>query len=386
VLIFMLHCGINMIASAQVDSGAFCALRPERMPMRNLGDTVARLAARQQMPSFGHAPETLATLSGFGSNPGGLGARLFVPDTLTDSAPLVVVLHGCTQTAADYDQGAGWTALAAAEGFAVLFPEQKRNNNPNLCFNWFQPEDVRRGAGEVESIRQMIAAMIASYKLDKQRVFITGLSAGGAMALAMLAAHPEMFAAGAIIAGVPFGAAGTVPEAFDRMRGQGLPKPAALAAQIEAASPHAEPQSRKWPRLSVWQGSADQTVDPANAEAIIASWARLSGLPLAPDQRERINGQQRRVWRDPRGDEVLEAWSIAGMGHGTPVAGSGAEALGTPGPFMLEAGLSSTRRIAAFWGIAPEVAAGAESVAAPGPFSGAAAVIDQALRQAGLLR
>jgi poly(hydroxyalkanoate) depolymerase family esterase len=335
------------------------------------------------MPSFGHAPETLATLTGFGSNPGGLGARLFVPDTLTDSAPLVVVLHGCTQTAADYDQGAGWTALAAAEGFAVLFPEQKRNNNPNLCFNWFQAEDVQRGVGEIESIRQMIAAMVSKYRLDRRRVFITGLSAGGAMALAMLAAHPELFAAGAIIAGIPYGVAATVPEAFDRMRGQGLPKPAALAGLIEAASPHTGP----WPRLSVWQGAADQTVDPANAEAIIASWARLSGLPLAPSAREQINGQQRRVWRDPRGDDVLEAWSIAGMGHGTPIAASGAEALGTPGPFMLDAGLSSTRRIAAFWGIAPEVAAGvAPAAAAPGPFAGAAAVIDQALRQAGLLR
>ena len=350
--------------------------------MRNLGDTVARLAARQQMPSFGHAPETLATLTGFGSNPGGLGARLFVPDTLTDTAPLVVVLHGCTQTAADYDQGAGWTALAAAEGFAVLFPEQRRGNNANLCFNWFQAEDVRRGAGEVESIRQMIAAMVSKYRLDRARVFITGLSAGGAMALAMLATHPELFAAGAIIAGLPYGVAGSVPEAFDRMRGQGLPRPAALAGLIEAASPHQGPR----PRLSVWQGTADQTVDPANAEAIIASWARVSGLPLAPSVREQINGQQRRVWRDPRGEEVLEAWSIAGLGHGTPVAGFGAEALGTPGPFMLEAGLSSTRRIAAFWGIAPDVAAGVAPAARPGPFAGAAAVIDQALRQAGLLR
>jgi poly(hydroxyalkanoate) depolymerase family esterase len=278
--------------------------------------------------------------------------------------------------------GAGWSALAAAEGFAVLFPEQKRGNNANLCFNWFQPEDVRRGAGEVESIRQMIAAMIAAYKLDKRRVFITGLSAGGAMALAMLAAHPELFAAGAIVAGVPFGVAASVPEAFDRMRGQGLPKPAALAGLIEAASPHTGPR----PRLSVWQGTADQIVDPANAEAIIASWARLSGLPLAPDMRESINGQQRRVWRDPRGDEVLEAWSIAGLGHGTPIASFGPEALGLPGPFMLEAGLSSTRRIAAFWGIAPEVAAGVVPAGMPGPFAGAAAVIDQALRQAGLLR
>jgi len=349
--------------------------------MRHLGDTVARLAARRHLPSHGHAPETLATLTGFGSNPGGLGARCFVPETLADTAPLVVVLHGCTQTAADYDHGAGWTALAAAEGFAVLFPEQRRGNNANLCFNWFQPEDIRRGSGEAESIRQMVAAMVAAYHLDHRRVFITGLSAGGAMTMVMLATYPEAFAGGAIIAGLPFGVAATVPEAFDRMRGQGLPKPAALAALIEASSTHQGP----WPRLSVWQGNADQTVEPANADAIVASWARLQGLPLAASGQERINGQLRRVWRDPRGDTVIEAWSIAGMGHGTPIASFGPEALGTPGPFMLEAGLSSTRRIAAFWGIAPEVAAGAATPALA-PFVGPAAVIDRALRQAGLLR
>lgn len=350
---------------------------------RSLGDTVSRLAARRHMPSYGHAPETMATLSGFGSNPGGLAARCFVPETLADQAPLVVVLHGCTQTAADYDHGSGWTRLAAAEGFAVLFPEQRRSNNSNLCFNWFVPEDVRRGHGEAKSIRQMIAAMITSYGLDPHRVFITGLSAGGAMAMAMLASYPEVFAGGAVIAGVPFGTAATMPEAFDRMRGLGLPRPAEAAALIEAASPHRGP----WPRLSVWQGNADTTVEPGNAEAISAGWARLQGLPLAPAEQQRINGHVRRLWRDPRGETVIKSWQITGMGHGTPLAGSGPEALGQPGPFMLDAGIGSTRRIAAFWGIAPEVADGAATLPPLlSPLAGAAAVIDGALRQAGLLR
>jgi poly(3-hydroxybutyrate) depolymerase len=179
---------------------------------------------------------------------------------------------------------------------------------------------------------------------------VTGLSAGGAMAASLLATAPEVFAGGAIIAGVAHGIAGSLGEGLDRMRGAGLPDAAALAARVRAASPHAGP----WPRLSVWHGSADYTVVPANAEAILAGWAHLHGL-AAPSGAARINGHLRRVWRDARGVEQIEAHIIAGMGHGLPMTGIGPEACGTPGAFMLECGLSSTRRIAAFWGIAPKL-------------------------------
>ena len=117
----------------------------------------------------------------------------------------------------------GWSQLAAEQGFAILFPEQRRANNPNLCFNWFVPDDVNRDRGEVLSIRQMIETLVTKHGLDRRRVLITGLSAGGAMAAAMLATYPDVFAAGAIIAGLAYGCASTIPEAFDRMRGHGGP-------------------------------------------------------------------------------------------------------------------------------------------------------------------
>ena len=348
--------------------------------LRNLGDTIGRLAVRNAAMA-GIVPGgagVLTDLGSFGSNPGALNARCFVPDGLPRGAPLVVVLHGCTQSAADYDRGSGWSALAAEQGFALLFPEQVRGNNANLCFNWFVPEDIRRDGGESLSIRQMIAAMVKAHGLDPRRIHITGLSAGGAMAMAMLALYPEVFAGGAIIASIPFGAATTVPEAFDRMRGNGLPGPAMLAERIASASPH----TSHWPRLSVWQGTADNTVDPANAEAIARSWALVQGL--GEPVRAKVNGQSRLVWRDAKGNDVIEVIAIAGMGHGTPIAAHGAEACGTSGPYMLEAGISSTRRIAAFWGIAPAVADG------PVPLvrqeSGVEAMINGALRQAGLIR
>jgi poly(hydroxyalkanoate) depolymerase family esterase len=327
----------------------------------------------------------LTPLSTFGSNPGEIEAGVFVPPGLAPGAPLVAVLHGCTQTSSGYDRGSGWSDLAAEHGFALLFPQQNRSNNPNLCFNWFVPGDVTRGLGEAESIRQMIAAMIAAHGLDRRRIFITGLSAGGAMTASMLATSPEIFAGGAIIAGVPHAAASNVNEAFERMRGQGLPDAAAAAATIRAASHHNGP----WPRLSVWHGSADPTVDPANADAIAAGWARLQDLGAPVTQT--VDGHRRLVWRDAEGD-AIESFTINGMGHGTPITARGDAACGTPMPHMLETGISSTRHIAAFWGIAPAVAPSTArapllpTAMAQMPAGGVADVINVALRQAGLMR
>ncbi|MDP3254987.1 PHB depolymerase family esterase, partial [Bosea sp. (in: a-proteobacteria)] len=187
--------------------------------MPRLSDTIARLAAARGQGPGPVVPSRLTEWAGFGSNPGALRAHRYRPEGLEPGAPLVVVLHGCTQSAAAYDLGSGWSSLADRHGFALLFPEQQRANNANLCFNWFASGDIARGSGEALSIAQMIEGTITGYGLDRRRVFITGLSAGGAMAAAMLATYPELFAGGAIIAGLPYGSASGVPEALERMRG-----------------------------------------------------------------------------------------------------------------------------------------------------------------------
>jgi poly(hydroxyalkanoate) depolymerase family esterase len=293
-------------------------------------------------------PDRLDDLTHFGSNPGALLARIYLPEGLARGAPLVVVLHGCTQTAAGYDHGAGWSQLADECGFALLFAQQQRANNPNLCFNWFSPVDARRDSGEALSIRQMIAAMVTTHGIDESRIFVTGLSAGGAMTAIMLATYPEVFAGGAIIAGLPFGAARSVNEALARMQGIGTPSDDQLAQAMREASAHRGP----WPRLSVWQGGADMTVVPANAERILGQWRIVQGLPGAPSDDAWIAGARHRTWRDGQGRAVLEAYDIPGLGHGTPLRTGGPQGCGAAGPFMLEAGLSSTRRIAQFWGLA----------------------------------
>jgi poly(3-hydroxybutyrate) depolymerase len=138
-----------------------------------------------------------------------------------------------------------------------------------------------------------------------------------------------------------------VPEAFDRMRGHGLPSERELQALARGASKHDGP----WPTLSIWHGSADNTVAPSNMDAIVGQWRKLHGLEAAPSKTETIDGHSRRVWRDASGREAIEAYSVAGMGHGTPLKVAGDGSLGAAGPFMLDVGISSTLRIARFWGL-----------------------------------
>lgn len=317
-------------------------------------------------------------------NPGALGARVYIPANLAVPAPLVVVLHGCTQTAAGYDHGSGWSRLADRHGFALLFPQQGRANNANLCFNWFLAGDTARGAGEAGSIAAQVAAVSAAYPVDTKRVFVTGLSAGGAMTGVMLATYPELFAGGAIIAGLPYGCAYDVAQAFACMNGS---RGGASGDAVRAASRHKGP----WPRVSVWHGTADQTVAPANADRIAAQWAAVHGLSAVPTRSGRIDGAAHSEWLSADGGVAVERYMISGMGHGTPLRpGTGAGRLGAAGAHMLDAGISSTDRIAAFFGIAPAVS---ETVSAPEAVqpvpqraSGPQAVIEDALRKAGLMR
>jgi poly(hydroxyalkanoate) depolymerase family esterase len=302
----------------------------------------------------------LSEVTGFGSNPGNLRMLTYVPAGAPEAPALVVVLHGCTQTAAGYDHGAGWSTLADRYGFVLLFPEQQRSNNPKTCFNWFQPEDIARDRGEALSIRQMVERMIRDHRIDKARVFVTGLSAGGAMTCVMLATYPEVFAGGAVIAGLPYGAAKDVPGAFDAMF-KGSSRPARQWGDlVRAASPHRGP----WPKLSVWHGSADATVIPRNAAEIVKQWTDVHGLPADPNRRETVDGYPRRVWRNAAGEDVIEEYTITGMAHGTPLAtGTGDAHFGAAGPFLLEVGISSSYHIAKFWGLTGTRVAAQESAA-----------------------
>lgn len=278
----------------------------------------------------------------FSPNPGNLRMFCYLPESLRPGAPLVVVLHGCGQTANGYGTGAGWCELGEQVGFAVLAPEQKAVNNPNTCFNWFNLEDVTRGQGECASIAAMIGAMVETHRLDGARVFITGLSAGGAMTAAMLSTYPELFAGGAIVAGLPFGAAQNVRDALEAMRSAPLKTPEQWGDHVRGASTY----NGRWPMVSIWHGALDTTVNINNAQASAAQWADVHGLTLGAAKRELANGAMRLRWGDR-----LEFYTSPVLGHGTAID---SRDVGAPAPFLLDAGISSSRLIAQFWGLAPE--------------------------------
>ena len=298
----------------------------------------------------------------FGSNPGALRMFTFAPDNLQPAPGLVVVLHGCGQSAAAYDLGAGWSTLAKHYGFALLMPQQQPLNNANGCFNWFNRDDTTRDRGEACSIRQMITRAVKDIGIDRERIFITGLSAGGAMTSAMLATYPEIFAGGAIIAGLPFGVASNMREALSGMF-QSTARPASeLGDLVRGASPHKGP----WPKLSVWHGSADRTVNPANANEIVKQWLDVHQLPAAPMSEGTVNGYPRHVWWNAEGETIVESYTITDMAHGTPLGiGDNDKRYGTEGAFLIEAGISSSYQIANFFGLTEWIRRSREPVKQP---------------------
>jgi len=248
----------------------------------------------------------------------------------------------------------------------------------------------------------MIAAMHTRYGTDPEQVFITGLSAGGAMATAMLATYPEVFAGGAIISGLPFGTASSVPEALGRMRAHQGVTPDDLAKRVRSASSHEGP----WPIVSVWHGTSDVTVDCSNAQAIVDQWRAVHRVSAVPSRKDTVSGYPHRVWSDANGRAVVEEYILTGMGHGTPLSTS-SDYGESAAPFMLEAGISSTRQILTFWGIRADASVteqlATESateehpetrLAPPAnprwrratPATGVQKTIEDALRTAGLMR
>jgi poly(hydroxyalkanoate) depolymerase family esterase len=262
---------------------------------------------------------------------------------------LVVILHGSMQSAEDYNCGAGWSMLAEQLGIVLLFPEQRRNNNLMGSFNWFERGDNQRDLGESSSILDMIEQVVLQHSVDRNQIFITGMSAGGAMTSVMLAAYPEVFAGGAIIAGLPFDRAASLFEAFLLMKGYASFTSSRCVQQYFSLTRNASNTNVKWPSISVWHGRDDKIVDVCNAKLIVSQWQTLHDLTASPTREHLVDGHLRKVWCDRSGRELIEEFIIEGMGHGAPLATIGGDAIGVSGKYMLEVGISSTQRIADFW-------------------------------------
>lgn len=270
--------------------------------------------------------------------------KTFVPAKLPKNPPLVIVLHGCGQTPESLDAASGFSRLASERGFVLLYPAQTRSNNSQGCFNWFRPSAVARDRGELLSVRQMIEHASKRHRVNRGRVFVVGLSAGGAMTEVLAATYPDLFAGAAIVAGMPVGAARDAMSALRAMK-FGAPAPAegwgSRIAEISSTD-------RSWPSITIWHGTADRVVNPANADACVDQWLETMNLDRSSGRVQPKAWGKLHAWHTANGSS-LSFYSVAGLSHGLPVKTRRAAQSSSWDPFVLEANVSAPIELMRLW-------------------------------------
>jgi poly(hydroxyalkanoate) depolymerase family esterase len=257
----------------------------------------------------------------FANAAGSRDYKLYIPVGYSDSAhatgthataPLVIMLHGCTQSPDDFAAGTRMNALADAHGFLVAYPAQTARANGSKCWNWFRTEDQQADSGEPSIIAGIARQVASDYRIDPTRIFVAGLSAGAAMAVILGETHPDVFAAVGAHSGLPYAAAHDMPSAFAAMQGRG--------ARNQSGEKHSVP-----PPTIVFHGDRDHTVALDNGGAITA--AATVGLIASshPGITSGGHAYTRDVFVDAHGQSRAEQWTVHGAGH----AWSGGSAQGT---------------------------------------------------------
>jgi poly(hydroxyalkanoate) depolymerase family esterase len=247
--------------------------------------------------------------------------HLFVPHVYGGQRlPLVVMLHGCKQDATDFAAGTRMNVVADEFDCFVLYPQQSKAANPSRCWNWFMAHDQRRNQGEPLIIADLTREVIRAYGIDDRRVFVAGMSAGGAMAATLGATYPDLFSAIGVHSGLPYRAAGNLWSALSAMK---------VGTEDDSLTRSAPM------RTIVFHGSEDGRVHPRNGEQVITQFlgSRLPGTSPSEPQAGEFNGRayERTLFRDSRGDTQAEQWLIHGAGHawsGGGIDGSYTDAMG----------------------------------------------------------
>ncbi len=325
---------------------------------------IAILALIMVLPS---AVFALERVDDIGENPGELQMYLHRPAATSDAMPLVVALHGCRQTAADFDDETGLEALAEEIPFLLLLPEQSDKNMPRRCFRWYDTNDNQPGRGESASIMAMIDTAIDEEGVDPSRVYVLGLSAGGAMTAVLLSNYPSRFAGGAIFAGLPFACnrpAGLfdftwnwlhyIPFALDGADASyacgiaGFQRTNREGEQwAEFITQSAESLPERWPLVSLWQGTADDTVDPDNLSELTEQWTAVQNVDTVADDQQVFGNTTRQVYHDEAGNPRVETWSLQGYGHAVPIDSDGnPEDCGVEAAYIVNADVCAVRRVA----------------------------------------
>jgi poly(hydroxyalkanoate) depolymerase family esterase len=299
------------------------------------------------------AQNDLVQIRPFGTNPGNLKLMFYDPGNISEKAPLVVVLHGCTQIAASCAEQTGWNKLAKQNGFYVLYPEQLILNNMENCFNWYRTGDQTKDKGEPASIMQMIDYLKKSKSIDTTRIYIIGLSAGGAMSSIMLAVFPNVFDKGGVMAGGPYKSAESVIKAGTSMLGLVSKSPEDWGALVREQNPG---YKGKYPELIVFHGGTDPVVSTNNSNQLIKQWVNIHNTDYEPDEREeQFKGNENvelTIYKDQSGHDVVTYYRIKGLGHAVPLdTGNCDNQGGKTGLFAVDKDFHSTYWAAAFFGV-----------------------------------
>ncbi len=281
-------------------------------------------------PSF-NAKSLLEKVNKFGNNPGKLDLFVHPPKNLESvkGRSLVVVLHGCNQTALAIAKQSGWCDLADTFQFMTIFPQQRSANNPNLCFNWFREADAYGEEGEAASVRAMIEYTCRTYGLDSQSVFVYGVSAGAMMTSSLLTMHPNEFKAGAVLAGGPF-----IPglSAIERMKIFSSKRNLENTDWVVPVR-NFSPSNKSWPKLLVLHGQRDFVVSPENAKILKQQWLDLNGVNtpnvIVEDAFSGNPLVQKSSFLNTENNVVVILYEMQEIGHALPI---------DPGPLPKQGG------------------------------------------------
>ena len=307
--------GATSFAAAAAISGLKDLLRGKLSGLQGLNSGVVSPAEA--------LPEGATFKSGtFANQAGSRDYKLYIPSGYHGQPlPLIVMLHGCTQNPDDFAAGTGMNMLAEEQPCLVLYPAQSATANHSGCWNWFKPADQQREGGEPAIIAGMTRQIIQEYHVDKRRVYVAGLSAGGAMATTMTMTYPEIYAAVGVHSGLPHAVAQDLPSALTAMRGGNGPL-AGLNKQADARSTAST--AAKIPAI-IFHGDQDSTVHPSNADRVVAQHlpaansGRATKHSIAAEKRSGkvANGHSYTctTHHAASGQPILEQWSIHGAAH-----------------------------------------------------------------------
>jgi poly(hydroxyalkanoate) depolymerase family esterase len=267
-----------------------------------------KLGRRRPLQPAEISPAGGRYISGFFSDAiGSRSYKLYTPSGQCDGpSPLIVMLHGCTQSADDFAAGTRMNFAAEVRGCFVVYPEQLQAANPSKCWNWFRPSDQARDHGEPALIAGITRKIMKDHLIDPQRVYVAGLSAGGAAAAIMAEAYPDLYAAVGVHSGLPCGSARDLPSAFAAMRGQ---------ANIKSMNVP-RTNTRLMPTI-VFHGDQDNTVHPCNGTKVIARATPDNQFRGTTVRKKTASGNtySHSVQRDADGQTILELWELHGAGH-----------------------------------------------------------------------